>query len=412
MEIIKPGINIDFLGKRKLFYMLSGAVCAISVASLLTLGLNFGIDFTGGSEIQLSFSQDPGASAVRDAVTAIGFRHPEVQQFGESHGKVDYLVRIREQVTLIDDAKSAAVRAALEAEAASLGALKRFDPADSGDRIYLKFDKKSDPDAIAKILADHDLLEAKVEQTGHPQDFAYTATLQEIQSKITADLKKAFGDGFDQVTRAQIVGPKAGKRLRNDGALSVLVALGAILLYIAVRFDFRFAPGAILALIHDITVTLGVFSIFSHWLEFSLSTIAALLTIVGYSLNDTIVVFDRIRENFDYSREKDLEKLVNQSINETLSRTVLTSVTTLFVVSALFIWGGGLIRTFAAALTCGVIVGTYSSVAIASPTVLRMNELLPKLQEWFLPEGGAGGGSGGSGGGKGGKKGAAARSGA
>jgi preprotein translocase subunit SecF len=211
------------------------------------------------------------------------------------------------------------------------------------------------------------------------------------------------------VTRAQIVGPKAGKRLRNDGALSVLVALGAILLYIAVRFDFRFAPGAILALLHDITITLGVFSIFSTWLEFSLSTIAALLTIVGYSLNDTIVVFDRIRENFDYSREKDLTKLVNQSVNETLSRTILTSLTTLFVVAALFIWGGGLIRNFAAALLIGVVVGTYSSIAIASPTVLKMNEMLPKLQEWFLPEGGAGGSGGVS---KGGKKGPAARSGA
>lgn len=406
MEIIKPGINIDFLGKRKVFMALSGTVLAISLASLVTVGLNFGIDFTGGSEIQLAFKNDPGAAAVREAVEAIGFVGPEVQQFGEEDGQTDYLVRIREQVTLIDASKGAAVRKSLEEQAATLGALKQFEPADSGDKIYLKFDKASDPEAIVKILDTHDLKEAKVEQTGHPQDFSYVATLQEIQGKITADLRTKFGADFDQVTRAQIVGPKAGKRLRNDGALSVLVALGAILMYIAVRFDFRFAPGAIAALMHDIVVTLGVFSVFSHWLEFSLPTIAALLTIVGYSLNDTIVVFDRIRENFDYSREKDLEKLVNQSINETLSRTLLTSVTTLFVVAALFVWGGGLIRDFAAALLCGVVVGTYSSVAVASPMVLKMDEILPQLQEWFLPASGGGGGS------KGGKKGAAARTGA
>ena len=406
MQIIKPDINIDFLGKRKLFLGLSGAVLAISLTSLATVGLNFGIDFTGGSELQLAFKQDPGAAAVRKAVEAIGFVGPEVQQFGEQEGRTDYLVRIREQVTLIDASKGAAVRKALEDQAATLGALKQFEPADSGDKIYLKFDKTSDPEAITKILDDHDLKEAKVEQTGHPQDFSYVATLQEIQGKITADLRAKFGADFDQVTRAQIVGPKAGKRLRNDGALSVLVALGAILMYIAVRFDFRFAPGAIAALLHDIVVTLGVFSVFSHWLEFSLPTIAALLTIVGYSLNDTIVVFDRIRENFDYSREKDLTKLVNQSINETLSRTLLTSLTTLFVVAALFVWGGGLIRDFAAALLCGVVVGTYSSVAVASPMVLKMDEILPQLQEWFLPA------SAGAGAGKGGKKGAAARTGA
>ena len=192
---------------------------------------------------------------------------------------------------------------------------------------------------------------------------------------------------FDAVARAQIVGPKAGKRLRNDGALAVLVVLGAILLYIAVRFDFRFAPGAVAALIHDITLTLGLFSIFSHWLEFSLATIAALLTIVGYSLNDTIVVFDRIRENFEGSREKDLVKLVNRSLNETLSRTLLTSLTTLFVVSALFVFGGGLIKDFAAALLIGVVVGTYSSVAVASPFVIKMDAWLPLLQSWFTPDG-------------------------
>ena len=412
MEIIKPGANFDWLGNRPTFYGLSGTLIAISVLSLGIFGLNFGIDFTGGSEIQLAFVSDPGAAAVREAVEGVGFKNPEVQAYGATSGRTAYLVRIREQVTLIDAAKEADVRGAIEGKAAALGALKEFDAAASGDRIYLKFDRATDTDAVAALFAERGLPEAKVEQRGHPDDHAYVVILQEIQAKLTDDLKGRFGDAFGQIDRAQIVGPKAGKRLRNDGALAVLVALGAILLYIGVRFDFRFAPGAVLALVHDVVITLGVFSMFQRWLEFSLVAIAALLTVAGYSLNDTIVVFDRIRANFEYSRDKDLVRLMNLSINETLGRTIMTSLTTLLVVVALFVFGGGLFRDFAAALFVGITVGTYSSIAIASPIVLRMDALLPRLQAWFLPASAGGGeGDGGGAGKSGGKKGAAARSG-
>ncbi len=384
MELIKPGTKIDFLGRRTLFYGVSVIAVGVSLLSLVTLGLNFGIDFTGGSELQLTFRVDVGAGPVLYAVADSVFENPDVQRF-ETGGHVDYLVRIREQVTLIDAAKAAGVKEAIESQATALGKLTSFEAADSGDRLYVGFDMKTDDAALVKLLAEHGLPEAQVQVSGRPEDHLYVVQLQEIQGKVAADLKARFGEKFDQVARAQIVGPKAGKRLRNDGALSVLVALAAILFYIAVRFDFRFAPGAVFALVHDLTITLGLFSIFSHWLEFSLASIAALLTIVGYSLNDTIVVFDRIRENFDYSRDKDLTRLVNVSINETLSRTLLTSLTTLFVVLSLFLFGGGLIKDFAAALIIGVIVGTYSSIGIASPTVLWMHRVLPQLQEWFLP---------------------------
>ena len=387
MELIKPGINIDWMGHRRLFYAISATAISLSLVALAAIGLNFGIDFTGGSEIQVAFNEDVGAGPVREAVTASGFANPEVQRFAApgSETKVHYLVRIREQVTLIDAAKSAAVKTDIEGKADALGKLLSFSAADSGDRLYVRFDKATDTAALVGLLAEHGLPEATVDVSGRPEDHQYVVTLQEIQGRIAADLKTRFGDKFDQVARAQIVGPKAGKRLRDDGLLAVLVALGAILAYIAVRFDFRFAPGAVLCLVHDLILTLGIFSLFSHWLEFSLATIAALLTIVGYSLNDTIVVFDRIRENMDYSRDKDLAKLVSGSINETLSRTVLTSLTTGFVVTSLLVLGGGLIRDFAAALLCGIVVGTYSSIAIASPMVIVMNGVLPRLQEWFLP---------------------------
>jgi preprotein translocase subunit SecF len=384
MELIKPGTNINFLGRQKMFFGISAVAVSISIIAFATVGLNLGIDFTGGTEVQLSFNKDVGAAEVRAAVTKSGFLNPEVQNF-EAGDKVTYLVRIREQVTLIAGGKAAELQAAIEAEKDAFGPLKGFEAADSGDRIYLQFDQEIDTEALKGLFKAQGLEEARIQMTGRPEDRRYTVHLQEIQSRIALDLRERFGDDFAEVSRAQIVGPKAGKRLRNDGALAVLVALGAILFYIAVRFDFRFAPGAVAALLHDLTITIGIFSVFSNWLEFSLATIAALLTIVGYSLNDTIVVFDRIRENFDYSREKDLVKVVNTSLNETLSRTVLTSITTLIVVVSLFVFGGGLIRDFAAALTIGVLVGTYSSIAIASPCVLWMNRVLPSLQEWFAP---------------------------
>ncbi|MBT6489863.1 MAG: protein translocase subunit SecF, partial [Deltaproteobacteria bacterium] len=178
------------------------------------------------------------------------------------------------------------------------------------------------------------------------------------------------------VKRVEFVGPQVGAELRNDGIMAIVYALGFILLYIAVRFDLAFAPGAVLALIHDVLITVGVFSALG--LEFNLPVIAAILAIVGYSLNDTIVVYDRIRENSLRYRGRTLRDLVNTSLNQTLSRTLLTSATTMLVVLALLIVGGGIIRDFSIALTVGVLVGTYSSVAIASPAYIFLRERAEK----------------------------------
>ncbi len=389
-EIIKPGTKFDFIGKTRAFAWFSGTLMVLSVVSLFvrtaTNGtpLNFGTDFTGGTEIQLAFKTQVPTKEVRKAVKDMGFKSPEVQSIDTGGETFDFLVRIRGRVTLVDKALGEKLEAALAAKADALGKVTKFDPASSGDRIYLRFDKEPDQETLKQVFAGLDLTIHKLEKTGRPEDHTFTVHLQEIQGRMAAQFKKVFGDEFLRVARAHVVGPKAGERLRNDGILAVLVALGAILIYIAVRFDFRFAPGAVVALIHDVTITVGLFSMF--WWEFSLTTIAALLTIVGYSLNDTIVIFDRIREAFEHSREKDLSKTTNQALNETLSRTLLTSLTTFLVVLSIFLFGGSLIRTFAIALMIGVVFGTYSSIGIASPTMLWMDKMLPKIQALLGPE--------------------------
>ena len=195
-----------------------------------------------------------------------------------------------------------------------------------------------------------------------------------LSDQVEDALRQANGvpESEKLVSRVEFVGPQVGAELRNQGIMAIVYALGFILLYIAVRFDLAFAPGAVVALIHDVMITMGVFALFG--LEFNLPIIAAILAIVGYSLNDTIVVYDRIRENQLRYRGRGLRDLVNTSLNQTLSRTVLTSATTMLVVLALLIFGGGIIRDFSIALAVGIMIGTYSSIAVASPVYILLRE--------------------------------------
>ncbi len=202
--------------------------------------------------------------------------------------------------------------------------------------------------------------------------------VENIDRSISQALTQGFGKNSFEIRRVEMVGPKVGKDLRRKGLLSVFYAVIFMLIYITWRFEFRFGIGAILALIHDVLITLGVFSITNR--EITLPIVAAFLTIVGYSINDTIVIYDRIRENRRKKPREHLPNIINQSINETLSRTILTSGTTLMVVLALFIFGGGVIHDFAFALLVGVIVGTYSSIYIASPVLIFWDEIFPKKQ--------------------------------
>ncbi|MBW2116498.1 MAG: protein translocase subunit SecF [Deltaproteobacteria bacterium] len=337
MEFIKPGINIDFLGKHNAAFAFSAILIVATIFLLIWRGgPNYGVDFSGGVLIQVKLDQKRAPSELKSALRSVNLQDSIIQEFGEE-GQFEYLIRVRE---------------------------------------------------------------TDIELTG-------------FSDKVKQALIAEFGQGVE-MRRVEMVGPKVGEDLREKALFAIFYAILFIAIYISGRFELKwlmsivmalslafvvyitssfgvsvtwliviamvvtlglcwllklkYALGAIIALIHDVTITVGAFALTDR--EISLSIIAAVLTIIGYSLNDTIVVFDRIRENMRRFRRRPFEEVINLSINETLSRTILTSTTTLVVVLALFVLGGGVIHDFAFAILIGIIVGTYSSIFVASPVIL------------------------------------------
>ncbi len=307
MQIFKQTTKIDFMGKRRYALVLSTILILISLGSLFTRGLNFGLDFTGGTLIEVGYSKPVDLKTVRQALEQAGFKDVVVQHFGTTR---DVLVRLAPQ------AETA------EQRTVTLG------------------------DRVLQVL-------------------------------------REASDGPVEMRRQEFVGPQVGEELRDDGGLAMLIALAFILVYVMARFEYRLALGSVGALFHDVIITLGAFSLF-QW-EFDLTVLAAILAVIGYSLNDTIVVFDRLRENFRRLRKETPVEIVNISLNQTLSRTLMTSVTTLVVVLAMFFLGGELIHAFSLALIIGIVVGTYSSIYVASSTALALNitraSLMPVQKE-------------------------------
>ena len=295
MQIIKHDINIDFVGKRKLALVVSAVAILIGLASLVVNGgPNYGIDFVGGTLVQVKFAENTDAAKIKDGLASLDLGSVVVQRFGDDPN--EFLIRVQEGV------------------------------------------------------------EGK-----------------ELSGLISGSLNAVYGEGNVDLRRVEMVGPQVGKDLRQKGILSISYAMIGILIYIAWRFELRYAIGAIIALLHDVLITLGAFSISGR--EIDLPIIAAFLAIIGYSLNDTIIVYDRIRENYGKHQKLGFGEVVNRSINETLSRTILTSGTTLMVVLALFIFGGGVIHNFAFAMLVGILVGTYSSVFVASPLLILWQDM-------------------------------------
>ena len=217
----------------------------------------------------------------------------------------------------------------------------------------------------------------------HPDENTFSVTLPPLAVQVEKTLKGALPGRNVQISGVSSVGPKVGGNLRRQGFVAMLATLALVLIYIGFRFDLTFAPGAIAALFHDVTITVGIFVLIQH--EVNLSMIGALLTIIGYSLNDTIVIYDRIRENMERYRRTDMGKLINDSVNETLARTLATSLTTLVAISAFLVMGGPVIETFALAMMIGVVVGTYSTVFVASPMILLMEKVKPHLMALLVP---------------------------
>ncbi len=291
---------IDFMGHRKLAAAVSILLIVGSLLSLSIKGVTLGLDFTGGTQIELGYQQPADLEAIRSQLAAAKFDNPVVVHFGSES---DVLIRLQ----------------------------------------------------------------------GKPE------------AGLSDDVLKALGNGDNgvELRRVDYVGPQVGDELREDGGLGMLAALAIVMLYIAIRFQYKFSLGAVAALVHDVIITLGFFSLTG--LEFDLTVLAAVLAVVGYSLNDTIVVSDRIRENFRLLRKADAFSVINESLTQTLGRTIVTSLTTLLVLLALYLFGGELIHNFAVALIVGVVIGTYSSIYVAANILLSLGmtreDLLPPVRD-------------------------------
>ena len=369
--------KIDFVGRRKPAAVVSVILVVLSWVFFFTIGPNWGIDFTGGTEIHLRFDDSVGIAELRGALKGIGLEDDAVQQVGASDSG-EYKVRIQ-------DAEFGAQEVQQEVEkrlVATFGEdwIDSIRPSfEIGARLAIVYNGEEIPpqDVTAALKG----MSGVVVQLGKDQN-EVVVKLPGLAQQIEKNIRGALTGQDFTVMAIDAVGPKVGGDLRRQGFISIAATLVLVLLYVGFRFDLAFAPGAIIALFHDISITIGIFVLLQK--EFNLPIIGALLTIVGYSLNDTIVIYDRIRENSDRYRRQALPELINVSINETLARTLATSLTTLFAISAFLFMGGPVIQTFAFALLLGIIFGTYSTVFVASPMILVMNDLKPMLSKLIV----------------------------
>ncbi len=378
MQLIRPGTTYDFIGFRHKAGVVSGLLVLVSLILFFAKGPNWGIDFTGGTEVQLAFDEAIEIGEIRDSLTSLGLSGDSVQQINDPKDH-EFIVRLRD--TTFGTAEHRA--GVMEALGAAYGAdWVLEDRLDAQVDAELTIEHGEPSRSVTEI---HETL-AGLEGIGvnsHPDENTFSVTLPPLAVQVEKTLKGALPGRNVQISGVSSVGPKVGGNLRRQGFVAMLATLALVLIYIGFRFDLTFAPGAIAALFHDVTITVGIFVLIQH--EVNLSMIGALLTIIGYSLNDTIVIYDRIRENMERYRRTDMGKLINDSVNETLARTLATSLTTLVAISAFLVMGGPVIETFALAMMIGVVVGTYSTVFVASPMILLMEKVKPHLMALLVP---------------------------
>ena len=370
-DLIKPGTTHDFVKYRRIAVTVSLIVNALVLVGVIAWpGLNYGVDFAGGTELQVHFKKPVEPGEIRDLVGHQGFGEPTVQRYG-NEAENQFLVRV-ERIALLTPDKAAQIKASVSQALPGLQSF-RFDP-EVGDKL----------DFFFKQAVDENTLRSAVEKQGTPvkeirqlvaregAEQEYTVITQGTADKIGAALREKYGQDQVDVVRTDYVGPQVGKQLRVDGILAVVYAIGMILIYVGFRFDFRFSPGVVIALVHDAIITLGFFLVSRH--EFNLTSVTVILTVVGYSVNDTIVIYDRIRENARTHKGRPLRDIVNLSINQMLGRTILTSGATALSLLGLLLYGVGTIWDFAAAMLVGIISGTYSTWYIASPMTIWLEE--------------------------------------
>jgi preprotein translocase subunit SecF len=371
-DIVPHGTNFDFVGKRRIALILSTIVnLAVILWSLPQIhGLDYGVDFAGGTEMQVRFEKTVDPGEIRRNIEALGFKDASVQTYGpeSEHG---YLVRVG-RVALLTTEDVARIVAAVKARFPVVGQ-PAFSP-EVGDKIDFEFQVlPSVADLRAVVEASGVKVREIREEAGLTAGTRSLAVLtQGIQDRLERELSAKFADAKPQVLRVEYVGPAVGRELRNQGFKAILYAMALIVVYVGLRFDFKFSPGVIIAILHDAIITLGYFAFTGR--EFNLTSVAVILTVVGYSVNDTVVVYDRIRENQAKLKGKRLADIVNISINETLGRTILTSFATALSLVGLLIFGVGTIFDFAAAMLIGIVSGTYSTWFIAAPMTIWLEE--------------------------------------
>ncbi len=375
-------INFDFVGYRKYASAFSIITSILSVILFITPGPNWGIDFTGGTQVELEFADHIEIDEVRKSLESIDIPGDAIQAVGGTDKNV-FKIRVQDAEFGVKGLEEQLNKALVASFGDKWIADLKFS-AEVGARFTVKYtgDRVS-PETVAKALAD--LPGAKVEQGR--EDDEVVVKLPGLATQIQKEIGSAMGSHQFEVLTVESVGPAVGSSLRTAGFMSLALSILFIAIYTAFRFEAAYAPGAIIALLHDITLTIGFMVITGR--EFNLATIGALLTIIGYSMNDTVVVFDRIRETRPKFRHEDLPLAINKALNDTLSRTIGTSVATLMAITVFLFEGTQVIKDFNAAMFFGIIVGTYSSLYVATPLLIEFEKIMPYLQRLIAltPEG-------------------------
>lgn len=374
MQFFPVGKVYDFMGPRWWFIGASTLLVIVSLVMLVYPGPKMGTDFAGGTEVEIAFEHSVSPEQIRDAVEKIGLSRPDVIRVQDLKNPNHYLIRVQDVSTIGEDVQRQVEKRLCLGEAsggscAQAASEVKFSP--GGEKITVRYDAPPDLEAIRAAVAGVEGIELRPGENNpsvqNARDHRVEIALLGKSDQIMAAFRQHLPEGAtpEAALRTEWVGPKVGAQLRDSAIKSIGITLLLILVYVAFRFDLRFAPGGILALAHDAIGTLGILMLMGK--EFNLTTVAAILTIVGFSVSDTVVVYDRVRENLAKTRGATFSELINLSISEMLGRTVLTSGTVIMAILCFFIWGTGVLKDFALSMTIGLFLGMYSSIYVALP---------------------------------------------
>ena len=363
MQIIKGKTNFDFIGKRKIALFISSILNLSIIIGIAIFGFNLGVDFAGGTVVEVKFEKPITAEGVREGAVKGGLKEPQVQGIGAVEEN-NFILRMGGVTQLTVESEKAA-EDAVRGLGEVISVTKNLDTG----IINVRFKAPVDPAVIKAAVIASGTGVTEVNKLGEAD---YQVKAEGMAERVKSALKTGLDNASFEVRRTDYVGPQVGKQLRNKGLMALVWAMLFILIYVAFRFDLKFGPGALVAMVHDVIMVSGYFLVTRR--EFNLTSIAVLLTIIGYSINDTIVIYDRIREEMVKYKGKPLPEIINIAVNDTLARTILTSGVTALSLIGLLIYGVGEIFDFAAAMLLGIVVGTYSSVYIASPLVIWLDE--------------------------------------